>query len=129
MSLKPTRLTKSQRMARQKFGYYMWLAQWEDEVEIQLRDQIPQAWHRLEHDIDVTEPKVKVTLRLDASVAKFYRAMGGGYQARINRVLATYAQMKIGDAVRKEHTAAEYVREMEGRHDPVPDDIAPGEGE
>jgi len=56
---------------------------------------IPEDWATLEDDIDVAEPKVKVTLRLDATVAKFYRTMGQGYQARINRVLETYAQMKI----------------------------------
>lgn len=126
---KPARLTKTQRLARQKMGYYMWLAQWEDEVEIQLRDQVPQAWHRLEHDLDVVEPKTRVTLRLDASVAKFYRAMGQGYQARISRILATYAQMQIAEALRKEHTAAQYVKEMEGWKDEVPEDVAPGAGE
>lgn len=36
-----------------------------------------------------------VTLRLGESVVKFFRAMGPGYQARINRVLNSYAQMKI----------------------------------
>ena len=33
------------------------------------------------------------------SVAKFYRAMGEGYQARINRLLRTWAQMKIAGEV------------------------------
>lgn len=121
--------TKSQRIARQKFGCYMWLAQWEDEIDVQLRDQVPRAWHRLEHDLDVSEPKMKVTLRLVKSVAKFYRAMGQGYQARINRILATYAQLQIVGALRKEHKAAEYVKEMEGWKDPVPDDIEEGEWE
>jgi hypothetical protein len=60
-----------------------------------LRDEVPAAWATLEQDVDVEEPKVKITLRLDESVAKYYRAMGKGYQERINRVLATYAQMKI----------------------------------
>ncbi len=60
-----------------------------------LRDEVPAAWTTLEQDVDVEEPKVKITLRLDESVAKYYRAMGKGYQERINRVLATYAQMKI----------------------------------
>ncbi|WP_348540471.1 BrnA antitoxin family protein [Shimia sp. R9_3] len=43
------------------------------------------------------ERKEKVTLYLDKSVARFYRAMGKGYQARINRLLATWAQMKIAE--------------------------------
>ncbi len=60
-----------------------------------IRDNIPRAWATLEQDIDVTEKRTKITLRLDVSVAQFYRAMGNGYQARINRVLATYAQLRI----------------------------------
>ena len=63
---------------------------------------MPLAWHTLEHDLDVEESKVKITLRLDESVAKFYRAMGPGYQARISRILGLWANMKIGEALRVE---------------------------
>lgn len=56
-----------------------------------------EAWDTLEADVDVWEKKAKVTLMLDDSLAKFYRAQGVGYQARINRILATYAQMKIAE--------------------------------
>ena len=58
--------------------------------------------------MDVTERKVKITIRLDESVVKFYRAMGVGYQARMNRVLQTYAQMQIAQ-----------VRWFEGERDEV----------
>jgi len=72
-----------------------------------LREAVPEAWHTLEQDLDVAEPKEKVTLYLDRSVAKFYRAMGQGYQARINRLLATWAQMKIAEEVQLDaHLAA-----------------------
>ena len=60
-----------------------------------IRAHCPDAWRTLEEDVDVRERKTHVTLRLDESVAAFYRAMGPGYQARINRVLKTYAQMRI----------------------------------
>ena len=49
----------------------------------------------------MAEEKVKVTLRLDASVARLFRAMGKGYQARINLILSSYAQMRIGEIDRK----------------------------
>ena len=62
--------------------------------------QVPEAWDTLEQDIDVEEPKLKMTLLLDESVVKFYRAMGKGYQARINRILATFAQMRIAQVRR-----------------------------
>ena len=58
---------------------------------------VPEGWATLEDDIECWEDKVKITIRIDTSVARFYRAMGKGYQARMNRILATYAQMKIGE--------------------------------
>lgn len=61
------------------------------------RRQVPDAWHMIEMDVDVEEPKEKVTLYLDRSVAQLFRGMGRGYQGRINRILATWAQMKIAD--------------------------------
>ncbi len=41
---------------------------------------------------------MRITLRVDRSVAKFFRAMGPGYQARINRVLRTYARFRMSKA-------------------------------
>lgn len=67
-----------------------------------VEDEIPEEWHTLTVDVPVTEKKVKVTLYLDAPVAKFYRAMGQGYQARINRLLATYAHMHVAKELRVE---------------------------
>ena len=73
---------------------------------------MPEAWHTLEHDLDVQEKRTKVTLLLDDSVAKFYRAMGQGYQARINRILALWAHMKIGDVLRKEEMIHAQMRRL-----------------
>ena len=97
------RMSKAQRIARQKMMRYLY----EENVDatdlpLELRDKVPLAWHTLEHDLDVEEPKVKITLRLDESVAKFYRAMGPGYQARISRILGLWANMKIAEALRVE---------------------------
>ena len=36
-------------------------------------------------------------LYLDDSAATFFRVQGPGWRARVNRVLATYAQLKIAD--------------------------------
>ena len=67
----------------------------EEVFDYHVQAQVPEAWDTLEQDVDTEEPKVQITLRLDASVAKFYRAMGKGYQGRINRILATFAQMRM----------------------------------
>lgn len=45
------------------------------------------------------EKKEKVTLYLDRSVARCFRGMGRGYQARINQLLRTWMQMKIAREV------------------------------
>ena len=94
--------TKSQRMAREALGRNLLYLASEVWITEAIREAVPEAWHTLEQDVDVAEPKEKVTLYLDRSVAKFYRAMGKGYQARINRLLATWAQMKIAEEVQLE---------------------------
>jgi len=57
---------------------------------------VPEAWHLILADFDVAEPKVKVTLYRDKSVAQVFRAMGPGWQSRANRVLATWVAMHVG---------------------------------
>ena len=93
---KPPRAgSKSERLARERLLRNLRALQDEPLFVYSVREIAPDAWATLEEDLDVEERKVKVTLLLDESVAKFYRAMGQGYQARINRILATFAQMKI----------------------------------
>lgn len=132
MQFKPNTRPKSQRIAKEKLGRLLQLADLEDDVNTLVREKVPQAWHRLEHDIDVEEPKVKITLRVDRSVAKFYRAWGNGYQARINRILATYAQARIAECLTVEKNFYQYIQQtLDNHNDPAPDDIeeGPEEGE
>ena len=90
-------MTRAQRLSREKVFRFFAEDSLNDQrtLEFTLREEVPEAWHTLEYDLDVVEDKVKVTLWLDKSVAQFYRGMGKGYQARINRILALYAHMKI----------------------------------
>lgn len=112
---KPGR-TRTQRLAHDRLLSALMDAEWEGlEPYTDLARQIPEAWDTLERDVDVWEPRVKVTLMLDASVAKFFRAQGQGYQGRINRVLATYAQMKIAEVRRMEDRIARFREEERGR--------------
>lgn len=97
-----TRGTKAQRLAREALGRNLLLLTAERWVSDAIREAVPDAWHRLEQDCVVQERKEKVTLYLDQSVARFYRAMGKGYQGRINTLLATWAQMKIADELHVE---------------------------
>jgi uncharacterized protein (DUF4415 family) len=43
---------------------------------------------------DVREPKLAVSLRLDADVLRFFRDFGAGYQTRINEVLKAFMQAR-----------------------------------
>ncbi len=95
MTVTKAKGTKTERLFHERFIRNLRAYEDEGTLEFEMRDKIPEAWVTLEYDVDVTERKVKISLRLDESVAKYYRAMGIGYQARINRILATYAQMRI----------------------------------
>jgi len=110
-------LTKTERIAREKLFRHLWEDRQESLSE-EMRERVPDAWHTLEMDLDVEEEKVKVTLYLDTSVAKFYRAMGKGYQGRINRILGTWAQMKIGGFMESERVFRERMRSVMGLEGP-----------
>lgn len=93
--------TKTARLARERLRRA--LAGLEEDADLwaTVQETAPEAWGTLEQDLDLPEKRVKITLRLDASVAAFFRGTGPNYGERINRVLATWAQMQIGE-VRRE---------------------------
>lgn len=94
------RMTKTERIAREGLMKNLIHLNRDGWISSMVEDVIPEAWHTLEADIDVEEKKEKVTLYLDRSVARVFRAMGNGYQARINRLLATWVQMKIAQEIK-----------------------------
>ncbi len=73
-------MTRAQRLSREKVFRFFAEDSLNDQrtLEFTLREEVPEAWHTLEYDLDVVEAKVKVkvTLWLDKSVAQFYRGMG-----------------------------------------------------
>lgn len=99
--------TKTQRLYVERLLLNAEHLRTEEVYDYHVQAQVPEAWDTLEQDIDVIEPKVKITLRLDDSVAKFYRAMGQGYQTRMNRILATFAQMRMAQVTRLEEMLEE----------------------
>ena len=50
---------------------------------------IPPEWQEVEK-VPVRPAKTRVTAAYDADVVKFFRAMGQGYQGRMNAVLRAY---------------------------------------
>ncbi|MDR9486349.1 BrnA antitoxin family protein [Sediminimonas qiaohouensis] len=93
------RMTKTERIARDRLMKDLIHLSRDGWIDTTLAEEVPDAWHTLEADLDVEEPREKVTLYLDRSVVRFYRGMGRGYHARINRLLRTWAQMKIAGEV------------------------------
>lgn len=64
---------------------------------------------------DVREPKLAVSLRLDADVLRFFRGFGGGYQTRINEVLKAFMQARGGaEAIAHPTAGARAVRAPTG---------------
>ena len=54
------------------------------------RRMLPPEWHRIEREVPVRPRKLRVTMTCDEDLAKWFRAMGHGYQARMNAVLRAY---------------------------------------
>lgn len=72
-------------------------ADWRD---LQLRRSlIPADWGKLETTAPVRPRKKKVTVALDADVARWFQGLGAGYHGRINAVLRTYMLALISKAV------------------------------
>ena len=56
-----------------------------------LKEQmIPAAWSRIEREVPVRPRKIRVTAAYDEELVKWFRAMGLGYQSRMNAVLKAY---------------------------------------
>jgi uncharacterized protein (DUF4415 family) len=60
---------------------------------------LPGGWCSLEKTSPTQPRKTSLTLRLDADVVKWYRALGSGYQARMNAVLRIYMKALVSKAI------------------------------
>ena len=62
-------------------------------------DLVPPGWHAVARLAPVTPPKAKLTLKLDADIVTWFRALGRGWQPRMNAVLRAYMHAVISKAV------------------------------
>ncbi len=96
----PQKMTKAQRIhwkyaldARRMIEYDL------HSVAAKLRC-LPREWDEIWEDEDRRDPKkTPITIRLDADVVKFFKAMGEGYQPRINRVLRSFMHYRLAGIV------------------------------
>ena len=63
---------------------------------------------------------MKVNLRLEADVVKFFKSMGPDYGPRINDVLRSYMHARLAGVIRGAETLAHYRRREEGLDGPKP---------
>lgn len=68
----------------------------EDIHEFLSPEGIPEAWSEIWEDRDRRDAKrTRVTVSLDADVVRFFKAMGPGYQPRMNRVLRAFMELRL----------------------------------
>ena len=100
MPIDPTKMTKTE---RQNFFYGVdALRMIEHDIHDSLWDirGCPAEWHEIWQQEDRRDPKrQRVTIALDADVVKFFKALGQGYQPRMNRVLRAFMHMRLAKVI------------------------------
>jgi uncharacterized protein (DUF4415 family) len=83
-------------------------------------DLIPAGWSEVEDKNPVRPRRVKLGVAFDADVVKWYRAMGQGYQARMNAVLRIFMLATITKEVRLRRDRDWIGGPIEDRHETTP---------
>ncbi|MFN5999205.1 MAG: BrnA antitoxin family protein [Paracoccaceae bacterium] len=93
--------------------------EWDLHNSIEMTGRIPEEWHEIAQKTPRAD-KVKVNLRLEADVVKFFKSMGPDYGPRINDVLKSYMHARLAGVIRGAETIAHYRRREEGLDGPKP---------
>jgi uncharacterized protein (DUF4415 family) len=72
---------------------------WLDQAKLRW-SLIPDDWHEVEKRVPVRPKKSKITAAFDDDMLRWYRAMGHGYQGRMNAILRTFMLATIAKEVR-----------------------------
>lgn len=81
--------TKAERNTKTQMMYELERLQ-KDLSETWLDQSLPEYWSGLDWESEVARKTTRVTIRLDADMVRWFRALGPGYQTRMNRVLRIY---------------------------------------
>ncbi len=75
----------------------------EQEIAFELfkrsRSLVPPGWHSVERRAEIKPKKTKLTVTLDADMVAWFRALGRGYQPRMNAVLRAYMHAVISKEI------------------------------
>lgn len=94
-------ITKAEAARRANHHYMadaMRMLEWDLHSTILSRMRIPDDWHRIARERGRVA-KTRVTLRLDADVVAFFRAMGPDWQARVNRIVAAWMHARLAGLI------------------------------
>ena len=69
------------------------------EIFKRTRSLVPPGWHSVESRAPVKPKKTKLTVTLDADMVAWFRALGRGYQPRMNAVLRAYMHAVISKEI------------------------------
>lgn len=81
--------------------------EWDLHNSIEMTGRIPEEWHEIAQKTPRAE-KVKVNLRLEGDVVKFFKSMGPDYGPRINDVLKSYMHARLAGVIRGAETIDHY---------------------
>lgn len=93
--------------------------EWDLHNTVELTGRIPEEWHQIA-TATPRAAKVKVNLRLEGDVVKFFKSMGEGHGSRINDVLRSYMHARLAGVIRGAETVAHFRRREEGFEGPKP---------
>ncbi|PRY79542.1 BrnA antitoxin of type II toxin-antitoxin system [Yoonia maritima] len=96
----PKKMTKTQRINWSYAVDAQAMIEWDLHTFVAKEKMLPPRWDEIWKDDDRRDPKrQRVTMRLDADVVKFFKAMGEGYQPRINRVLRMFMHYRLAGII------------------------------
>ena len=81
---------------------------------------IPADWSRIEDEVPVRPRKEKLTVKFDEDLVRWFRAMGLGYQGRMNRILRTFMLATIAKEIRLQKDLDRHGEPIEDRNKPRP---------
>lgn len=89
------------KVQKEHFRYFtdvMAQIEWDLHDEVLAKGRIPRDWHEIAKRRGKRE-KVRLTLRVEEDVVKFFRATGRGYQERMNDVLRAWMHGRIAGMI------------------------------
>jgi uncharacterized protein (DUF4415 family) len=93
-------------MRQREHHYYMTDAlrrfEWDMHQRVWMDRRIPVEWHEIAGRRE--SAKVRVNLRVDGDVVKWFRSMGPGYQPRMNDVLRAFMHARLAGLLHGDET-------------------------